>query len=564
MEFIQKKSTDTSVEHFLVKAADQEIPLAWDRYEGQLPVCGFCEAGLSCRDCLQGPCISHPFRDASKKGVCGKDKNTLAVQSLLRLVIKGTMSSLDLVADLANDIETGDTKPADKAAADKVLKEIQAIFSNKETASMKELPAALSKSWKDAGVYPEGILRDLFKASQKLEGGVAGVEETLLWAFKTALLGNLAQQVQRKLKRSVFGDIAPTKLDVSLGILQKDVPNIVLYGQISAALKQKIAAVAKKAKVSVFGVCTDPLLPPYVFSPVTNYGSQEIPIMTGAVDLIVAGDQFVNPSILQVAKDWKVTVVPAAGLDKEKDLNAFAKRIVDLAKKSFDNRADIPKDIPADKQTAIMGFSSETLDAAKVAKGLSDGKIKGVVVFSGSSNVKYSQDNEYVAMATVFLQNDILCISEGEASVALAKHGFLNPKMEGIECGKGLAGFLKSLGKNVPAVIDCNATEFILALAKAGKKAPKDYPVFACFPEANRSIEVVKAMGMVAMGVTTYFWPSLPVTGSPETMKALSDVSTAKFGAKLHVVTKKLSAPEKAKLFLNEIEAIPSMSGKAW
>ena len=564
MEFIQKKSTDTAVEHFLAKAADQEFPLAWDRYEGQLPVCGFCEAGLSCRDCLQGPCISHPFRDASKKGICGKDKNTLAVQSLLRLVIKGTMSSLDLVGDLASDIETGDTKPADKAAADKVLKEIQAIFSNKETASMKELPAALSKSWKDAGVYPEGILRDLFKASQKLEGGVAGVEETLLWAFKTALLGNLAQQVQRKLKRSVFGGIVPTKLDVSLGILQRDAPIIVLYGQISAALKQKIAAVAKRAKVSVFGVCTDPLLPPFVFAPVTNYGSQEIPIMTGAVDLIVAGDQFVNPSIQQVAKDWKVTVVPAAGLGKEKDLNAFAKKIVDLAKKSFDNRADIPKDIPAEKQTAVMGYSSETIDAAKVAEGLADGKIKGVVVFSGSSNVKYSQDNEYVAMAGVFLQNDILCISEGEASVALAKHGFLNPKMEGIECGKGLAGFLKSLGKNVPPVIDCNATEFILALAKAGKKAPKDYPVFACFPEANRSIEVVKALGMVAMGVTTYFWPSLPVTGSPETMKALSDVSAVKFGAKLHVVTKKLSAPEKAKLFLNEIEATPSMSGKPW
>jgi len=564
MEFIQKKSTDTAVEHFLAKAADQEIPLAWDRYEGQLPVCGFCEAGLSCRDCLQGPCISHPFRDTSKKGVCGKDKDTLAVQSLLRLVIKGTMSSLDLVGDLANDIETGDTKPVDKAAADKALKEVAAIFANKETAGMKELPAALSKAWKDAGIYPEGILRDLFKASQKLEGGVSGVEETLLWTYKTALLGCMAQQLQKKLKKAVFGEIAPTKLELGLGILPKDIPTILLYGQISAALKRKIAEVAKKSKVKVFGVCTDPLLPPFAFAPATNYGSQEIPLMTGAVDLIVAGDQFVNPSLMQVAKDWKVTVIPAAGLDKEKDLNAFAKKIVDIAKKSFDNRADIPKDIPANTQTAIMGFSSETVDAAKVAKGLAEGKIKGVVVFSGSSNVKFSQDNEYVEMAKVFLQNDILCLAEGEASVALAKHGFLNPKMEGIESGKNLAGFLKSLGKNVPAVVDCNATEFILSLAKAGKKAPKDYPVFACFPEANRSIEVVKAMGMVAMGVTTYFWPSLPVTGSPETMKALSDVSAARFGARLQVVTKKLSAPEKAKLFLNEIEAPPSMSGKAW
>lgn len=564
MEFIQKKTTDIAVEHFLVKAADQEIPLAWDRFEGQLPICGFCEAGLSCRDCLQGPCISHPFRNASKLGVCGKDKHIMAIQSLLRIILKGTMSSLDLVGDLANDIVTGDTVPANKTASDKALKEIQAIFANKEAAELKELPADLSKAWKEAGVYPEGILRDLFKASQKLEGGVSDVEETLLWAFKSALLGILAQQVQRKLKRAVFGDINPTKMDINLGVLQADIPTILLYGQISAALKQKIAATAKKAKVNVFGVCTDPLLPPYVFAPVTNYGSQEIPIMTGAVDLIVAGDQFVYPSIQQVAKDWKVTIIPAAGLDKEKNLDTFAKKIVNLAKESFNNRNDIPKDIPNDKQTAVMGFTPETLGIAKIAKALDNGEIKGVVVFSGSSNVKYSQDNEYVAMAKEFLRNDILCISEGEASVALAKHGFLNPEREGIEYGDGLAAFLKSLGKNIPAVIDCNSIEFVLALAKAGKKATKDYPVFACFPEANRSIEVVKAMGLVAMGVSTYFWPALPVTGSPDTMTALSDVSAAKFGAKLHVVTKKLSAPEKAKLFLNAIEAPAVMSGKSW
>ena len=82
MDYIQKKTADHAVEHFLLKAADQEVSLPWDRYEGQLPECGFCEAGLSCRDCLQGPCISHPFRDTNKIGICGKDKDTLAVQSL--------------------------------------------------------------------------------------------------------------------------------------------------------------------------------------------------------------------------------------------------------------------------------------------------------------------------------------------------------------------------------------------------------------------------------------------------------------------------------------------------
>ena len=46
MEFIQKKTMDRAVEPFLSKAAESEISLAWDRYEGQLPECGFAVALL--------------------------------------------------------------------------------------------------------------------------------------------------------------------------------------------------------------------------------------------------------------------------------------------------------------------------------------------------------------------------------------------------------------------------------------------------------------------------------------------------------------------------------------
>ena len=92
MEFIQKRSQDSAVGPFLLKAADEGVALVWDRYEGQLPECGFCEAGMSCRDCLQGPCISHPFKgEINKSGICGKDNDTLAAHSLLRLALKGTM-----------------------------------------------------------------------------------------------------------------------------------------------------------------------------------------------------------------------------------------------------------------------------------------------------------------------------------------------------------------------------------------------------------------------------------------------------------------------------------------
>ena len=122
MEFIQKKTADSAIEAFLPKASDREISLVWDRLEGQLPECGFCEAGLSCRDCLQGPCISHPFRDSNKTGVCGKDKDILASQALLRLVMKGAMAVLDQVSGFKEGVESGGIKPKKKGETDLILK----------------------------------------------------------------------------------------------------------------------------------------------------------------------------------------------------------------------------------------------------------------------------------------------------------------------------------------------------------------------------------------------------------------------------------------------------------
>jgi len=103
-----------------------------------------------------------------------------------------------------------------------------------------------------------------------------------------------------------------------------------------------------------------------------------------------------------------------------------------------------------------------------------------------------------------------------------------------------------------------------VALDATGNKALADYPICAYFPEANRTAEVTKALWTVAMGVSTYFWPCLPVTGSAKTRQALSDFCRHKFGAQLHVVTQKIDARTKAGLFLKEINAPAAMSGKSW
>jgi len=573
MEFIQKKTADSAVENFLSKAAESGISLVWDRYEGQLPECGFCETGLSCRDCLQGPCISHPFRDSNKLGVCGKDKDILASQTLLRLVIKGTVASLDQLSDLTKSVESNEIKLKNKAKTDQLLKKSRSLLQNGGVAITKEFPKPMVQRWEESGIIPEGIAGDIFKASQKLEGGIAGFEENLLWAFKVSLLAGMAQRLQGSLKKSIFGYTSPAQIEVNLGILKKEMPNLLLYGSLSPILKQKIAEAAEKRKVHVAGVCTDPHVPPYYLSPVTNYVSQEIPLMTGAVDLIVAGNQFVNPSLSLLANHYEIPIISVGVLNRERDLGKLSKEIVEQAKKSFDFRRKIPRDIPEAKESAVMGFSCEDLDLKKVVDSLSKGKIKGIAILSGSNNVKFTQDKALATIAQEFLKNDVLCISEGEASISLAKYGFLNPTKKDLELGKGLFDLLQSLGKSLPSILDFGSsenggvTDFLLNLAKAGKKEPRDYSILACFAEASRSTEVTEALWMVAMGISTYFWPSLPVAGSPKTMEALSFLCKEKFGSKLHVLTDKKMEPRiKASLMIKDLtgERGPRLSGHPW
>ena len=559
MDFVQRKTTDSAVDHFLKEAAEKEIPLVWDRYEGSLPQCGFCETGLNCRDCLQGPCISHPFRDQNKVGVCGKDKDILGIHSFVRLVVHGAMGYFDQLADFAQGVESGESSPKRKKEAEKIMGDIKRLFGNGTPSVIGKFPKVLTESWKGTGVYPEGIGRDLFKVSQKLDGGIGNVEETLLWAFKGALSGCAAQMLQGRMKTAVFGDTSPTEGEVSLGILQRGAPNIVLYGHFSPLLKQKIAEAVKGKKIGLMSVCSDSFVPPHRFAPVTNYGSQEIPLMTGAVDLIVAGDQCVNPSLAELAKIWKVEIVSTEVLNRG-GLAAFARQIVEKAQEAFDARSGVSKDIPAVKESAVMGFSIKDVNVKKVVDAIQGKKIKGVAILAGCNNVKFTQDHEIVSLARELLERDVFCISEGCASISLAKYGLLNPKQRETYCGKSLMSLLSSMGKNLPAVVDLGScensgvTDFLLSMATAGKKQFKEFPIVACFPEANRTKAVARATWTVAMGIPTYFWPFLPVTGSQKTIEALGKFCEEKFGARLHVVTQKMEYKEKAELLIKNLE----------
>jgi len=570
MEFIQKKSQDSAVGPFLLKAADEGVALVWDRYEGQLPECGFCEAGMSCRDCLQGPCISHPFKgEINKSGICGKDNDTLAAHSLLRLALKGTMGYLDQLNDLLEDLEKGNIEPADKAQTEKLVSRARDLYRVAGSEVIDAFPETMSENWRTSGVVPQGVARDVIKASQKLEGGIADLNELVLWSFKCSLLGAVAQRAAIALKKAVFGDVTPTELCLNLGCLAEEKPTVLFFGNVPTALISKVCSQAESENIEVGGVCTDTLISSYKISPVTNYGSQEVALMTGAVDVIVVGDQFVNPSLSEFAERWEVKIIKAQSIKGLGSYDVEASSIIETAKRAFDTRSNVKKTIPAAKDSALMGYTSGQIDAGKIIKALDEGKIKGVALLCGSNNVKYSQDNETVVMAEHFLENDILCFADGEASITLAKKGFLKAGEKGV-CGDGLSGLLTDLGDDTPAIIDITCygvTDLLIDLAGAAGKALSEYPVFACYPEANRTMEVTKALWTVAMGVPVYFWPALPVTGSAKMVTALSEFCTETFGAGFNIIARKrLTALVKAGNIVQEMTGgeKKKMSGYEW
>ena len=79
----------------LDKAQTDQIETVWDRYQSQLPQCGYCDMGLSCRNCVMGPCRVDPFGEGPQKGVCGADADIIVARNLCRMVAAGAASHSD-------------------------------------------------------------------------------------------------------------------------------------------------------------------------------------------------------------------------------------------------------------------------------------------------------------------------------------------------------------------------------------------------------------------------------------------------------------------------------------
>lgn len=506
-----EKSKDKATLQMIDKAAAEGISLAWDRYRKQLPQCGFGEAGLCCRHCLQGPCRIDPLGNGPTEGVCGATADTMVARGLCRAIAAGTASHGGHAKHMAHTLllsakgQAPDYPVRDEAKLKSVATRLGLPIENKSIAeiaeavartalnefSEKETPLAwaattvtkgMVATFLKHGVVPTGIDSQVADIMHRTTYGVdADPVNLLLGGIKCALADYAACHQATDLADILFGTPKPVVSKACLGVLKKDAVNIALHGHnpllsdmvVQVAGDEDLVARAKAAGASginLVGICCtgNEVMVRHGVPLATSSVSQETAILTGALDGLVVDYQCIMPSLATVAECYHtklMTTIPFAKMPgathinfDEKDARKAARQVVSESIDAYTRRDPQKIDIPNVQQDAIVGFSAEAiigalalLDKEDPLKPLIDnivaGNIYGICLFAGCNSIKITQDQNYLEMIKVLAKNNVLILATGCAAGAFARQGFMSPAATEKYAGDGLKAVLTAIGQ---------------------------------------------------------------------------------------------------------------------
>jgi hydroxylamine reductase (hybrid-cluster protein) len=468
MKEIRKKSIDAATNELLKRAYKTKTDVIWDRVEASQPQCGFGRLSICCSDCSEGPCRVNPFAVVPELTVCGRTKEELVSHHLLKRAVDGAAALAGLAREFGADVES------DVA---------QAVY-----------------------MTNDGMLAPADEAARMAEVGEA--------------VANLLLSI-RAAKERVYGKTGPGVVAANMGALRADAANVVLMGHVAPRIVEAFRKAASKAGVpfnlaAVCGAEAGAGLPVP-----TNYDSQEMPLLTGAVDLLVLGSQCVMPATVALAKASNTTVLDASSLDTERKIG----EAIETAARAFEGRRGKSVQIPSATERLHTGYTSENckpaLKAMKDVSARSD--LKGIVYLGGCGTVAHTQDAEIVQTAAGLLYEGYLVVTAGCAGAALAKAGMCRPEYAAREGLKGIAEI------GVPAVLhlgSCHDAGEFLAMAREAREL--GIPLFAVFQEIGRNKVWSTAIAFAAKGIRTYVdageAESLPEMKLPGALLPLSEL----------------------------------------
>jgi carbon-monoxide dehydrogenase catalytic subunit len=580
----QQESIAQDSQLLLKKIENDAVATVWDRYQAQLPHCGFCEMGLSCRNCVMGPCRIDPFGDGPRQGACGADADIIVARNLGRMIAAGAAShsdhGRDLVEVLAQVAEGNGCGyqirdaaklkrlavefgiaiegKADLAIAAELADALQEEYGTrrKSLTLLGRAPEKRRRLWESLQVTPRGIDRETSEMMHRTHMGVDnGWQSLLLHGLRNALSdGWGGSMIATEVSDILFGTPTPRPTQANVGVLKKDQVNIIVHGHNPVVSEMVLAAcqspemiALSKAKgaqgINLAGVCCtgNELLMRHGVAMAGNHLCTELVLATGAVEMMIVDYQCIMPAIGQVAACYHTRMVSTS--DKAKfpgmthrefhphNAKEMAAGLVKEAVENFANRKSVY--IPVEPVAAVGGFSVEAIVGAlggtpgPLLEAIKAGKIRGAAGIVGCNNPQIKQDHGHVTLARRLIENDILVVDTGCAAVATAKAGF--KVVDAIRhAGPGLQEICGAL--QIPPVLhmgSCVDNVRILVLAAALANALgvdiSDLPIAGAAPEWYSEKAAAIGVYFVASGVYTVLGPMPPITGSMAVVNLLTE-----------------------------------------
>lgn len=596
------QTPDPAVREMLIRAEQLGIDTTFDRFDKQKPQCNFGLAGVCCKICNMGPCR---ITAKSPRGVCGADADLVVARNLLRAAAAGAAQhgmhareiilSLKWAAKGKLDIPImGEQKIRATAEAfgiptrHRTTKKIAIDLADALLADMSRTepdeyktikacaPPERQETWKNLDILPISAYHEVFEAYHKTGCAIDGDWKSIMQQFlRCGLAFTFSGVVGANIATdSLFGVGDRVTSKVNIGALKKGYVNIAVHGHLPTLVSQIVKtgqeekfiklAKSKGAKgIRFYGICCSGLAAMYRYGgviPLSNAVSAELVLGTGALDLWVADVQDVFPSIMEVAKCFKTTVVTTSdsarlpGAERYEydhhhsnisETKALAEKIVTRAIESFEQRKGIPVYIPPYEVEAEVGFSVEYVhkrfgSMKPLADALKSGKILGIVNMVGCNNPKVLYEKAIVDVADLLLKNNVLILSNGCASFPLMKLGYCNTSALD-KTGESLREFLTPDLPPVWHVGECidntRSSGIFAVIANVLGKNLYEMPFAFTSPEWGNEKGIDAALGFRLMGINSYHCVEAQIYGSQNVIEFLKDGTRELLGSVMHVDT---------------------------
>jgi len=581
-----------------------DISTQFDRYIAQQPQCRFGLDGICCKICMQGPCRIIPSKKGADRGICGARDYTIVARNVARSIAGGASAHSDHGREIARtllSVSEGKSpdyriKDSDKLRA--VARKIGVGTEGRRDVDIaKDVAVAALNDfgkhtdepcvWLDINIDDER--REKFKRTrinataidrsvvqllhQTSIGTDADPVSIIFGGLQAALADFTGMSLATDISDILFGTPEPVVTGANLGVLKKEKVNIAVNGHnpllsemiVEAARELEAEAISEGSEgINIVGICCtgNEVLMRQGVPLASNFGAQELAVMTGALDAMVMDVQCVAPGVQEVCACYhtlmisttKFAKIPGAAHVEFHPESAMesARTIVRLAIERFANRQNDKIHIPQYKSEVIGGFSFEALmelfakanpdnPVRVLTQAVRAGEIKGICAFAGCNNTRAEHDGSILYIAREMAKNDVFLVSTGCAAGAFAKSGMMSTAAIKEYAGPGLRAFLERLesvaGVGLPLIfhmgscVDNSRVQQLWSAMAAdmGISVPQ-LPFVASAAEAMSEKAVSIGAWVLSMGIPCHVGVMPPIPGSELIYDLVTQIARDVFG----------------------------------